>query len=43
MLHQAKVELVMREEDEREAAGVATFHRAMLDALRRAREQAVGR
>jgi transcriptional regulator with XRE-family HTH domain len=43
MLHQAKVELVMREEEEREAAGVATFHRAMLDALRRAREQAVGR
>jgi transcriptional regulator with XRE-family HTH domain len=43
MVHQAKVELVMREEDEREAVGVATFHRAMLDALRRAREQAVSR
>jgi transcriptional regulator with XRE-family HTH domain len=43
MLQQAKVELVMREEAEREATGVATFHRVMLDALRRAREQAVGR
>jgi transcriptional regulator with XRE-family HTH domain len=43
MVHQAKAELVMREEDEREATGVATFHRAMLDALRRAREQAVSR
>jgi transcriptional regulator with XRE-family HTH domain len=40
LLHQARVELAMREEDEREAGGVATFHRAMLDALRRAREQA---
>ncbi len=28
---------------QREATGVATFHRAMLDALRRAREQAVSR
>jgi transcriptional regulator with XRE-family HTH domain len=40
LVYQARVELAMREEDEREAAGVATFHRAMLDALRRAREQA---
>jgi len=40
LAYQARVELAMREEDEREAAGVATFHRAMLDTFRRAREQA---